>query len=434
MAQPQARAPRVVLVATTTGYQVRTFGEAARRLGAELVFATDRCHQLDDPWRDGAVSIRFHDEDAAVRAIVDSTVDGPIDGVLAVGDRPAVIGALAARALVVPFHAPEAVRVAANKLMTRVRLQEAGLPGPWFRSMPLDVDGATLAADVTYPCVIKPLALAASRGVMRTNGPADLEACVARLVRLLRSPDVLALRDPANEAILVEEYVSGNEVAVEGLVTNGELRVLAVFEKPDPLEGPYFEESIYVTPPRLSEFEQQRVVRHVDAAVQALGLTHGPIHAECRLGDRGVVVLEVGARPIGGLCSNVLQFDGPNGVSSLEDVLLRHALSQPVADYRLAAGAAAVMMIPIPTAGVFKGVSGIEAARAVPLVEDVIVTVKVDQRFVPWPEGASYPGFIFARGEKPSEVVGAVRGAHGALTFDIDRDIPVNVDTGEAPD
>ena len=429
MVQSQTRSPRILLVAATTGYQIRMFGEAVERLGGELVFATDRCHQLDDPWRDGAVPIRFYDEKAAVRAIVESTDNRPIDGVVAVGDRPAVIGALAARALALPFHSPDSARAAANKLMTRVRLQTAGLPELWFRSVPLDVDSAALAAAVTYPCVIKPLALAASRGVMRINTPADLEVGVARLVQLLRAPDVGELRDPANETILIEEYVAGSEVAVEGLVTHGKFRVLAMFEKPDRLEGPYFEESIYVTPPRLSEFEQQRVIRHVDFAVQALGLTYGPVHAECRLGDRGVVVLEVGARPIGGLCSKVLRFDGPSGVLSLEELLMRHALSQSVADRRLVAGAAAVMMMPVPAAGVFRGLSGIDAAHAVPLVEDVVVTAKADQRFVPWPEGSSYPGFIFARGQEPSEVISAVRESYAALTFKIDRDIPITAET-----
>ena len=428
MVQRNERTPRVLLVAATTGYQIRAFGDAAERLGVTLVFATDRCHQLDDPWRDGAIAVRFHDEAASVRAIVASTVDGPIDAVVAVGDRPALMGALAARALSVPAHPPEAVRVAGNKLMTRVRLHEADLPSPRFWSVPPDTDPASLRGRVTFPCVVKPLTLAASRGVMRADTPEAFEGAVARLRRMLSGPDVQALRDPANDAVLVEEYIPGREVAVEGVVTNGELRIFALFDKPDPLVGPYFEETVYVTPDSLSEVGRRRVVKQSAAAVAALGLTYGPFHAECRLSNRGVVVLEVGARPIGGLCSRVLRFDGPRGPCALEEVLLRHALGRPVADYCVTSEASAVMMIPVPRGGIFKGVRGLDAARSETHIEDIIVTAKAGQQLVPWPEGASYPGFIFARGPRPDDVVAAVRAAHQRLSFEIAPAIPVNAE------
>ena len=203
----QERNPRILLVAATTGYQTRVFSDAVRRHGAELVFATDRCHQLDDPWYDDAIAIRFNDEPGSVRAIVDATVDRPIHGVVAVGDRPAVIGALAADAIGVPGHRPEAVRIASNKLMTRQCLAKAGLPGPWFKLVAPDVSVKEVTHQVTYPCVIKPLALAASRGVMRANTPMELESACERLRMLLQDPDIRALCDSANEAVLIEEYV-----------------------------------------------------------------------------------------------------------------------------------------------------------------------------------------------------------------------------------
>ena len=417
--------PRILLVAATTGYQTRVFSDAVRRHGAELVFATDRCHQLDDPWYDDAIAIRFNDEPGSVRAIVDATVDRPIHGVVAVGDRPAVIGALAADAIGVPGHRPEAVRIASNKLMTRQCLAKAGLPGPWFKLVSPDVSVKEVTHQVTYPCVIKPLALAASRGVMRANTPMELESACERLRMLLQDPDIRALCDSANEAVLIEEYVPGSEYALEGLVTNGEFSALAVFEKPEPLEGPFFEESIYLTPPRRTESDVERLVKQVAIAIEALGLTQGPVHAECRLTEEQVVVLEVAARPIGGLCSKVLRFTGPDGTLTLEDLLVKHALSQPIVDQRLASGAAAVMMIPVPSAGVFKSVAGVDDARRKPLIEDVIITAKQDQCFVPWPEGASYPGFIFARGDEPSKVVDAVHAAHRALEFEMDTIIPI---------
>ncbi|MYK87486.1 MAG: ATP-grasp domain-containing protein [Acidobacteria bacterium] len=386
------RAPRVLLVAATTGYQIRSFGVAAERLGAKLILATDRCHRLDDPWRDGAVPIRFHDEDAAVRAIAGAAAAAPFDAVLAVGDRPALIGALAARVLGLPAHPPAAVRVAGHKLKTRMRLRAAGLRTPWFRSIPVDRDNGVLLERVAYPCVVKPLGLAASRGVIRADTPVELVAAAERLRRLLASPEIRSLRDPANDSMAIEEYIPGREIAVEGVVTNGELEIFAIFDKPDPLEGPFFEETIYVTPDRLLPGERRDVVEQVRGAVEALGLTHGPIHAECRLGPRGAVVIEVAARPIGGLCSRVLRFSGASrGGYSLEEVLLQHALGRPVArHYAVTREASAVMMIPVPGAGICQGVAGLDAARSVPLVEDIIITTKPGHRLVQWPDGASY--------------------------------------------
>ena len=425
MVQSQTDIARVLLVAETTGYQIRMFGDVAERCGISLIFATDRCHQLDDPWRDAAVPIRFHNEEESVRAIVEKTSHGRIDGVVAVGDRPAVLGALAAQALGVCFHPVEAVRAAINKLDTRSRFRAAGVPVPWFKSVPLDVDYKCLE-EVPFPCVVKPLSLSASRGVIRADSPSELEAAIVRLSDLLRSTSVLSRREKTSDTILLEEYISGRELAIEGFVTNGQFRVLTIFDKPDPLEGPFFEESIYVTPTSLTEFEQRRVEQQVDAAIRALGLTHGPVHAECRVGSGSVFVLEVAPRSIGGLCSRVLRFEGPGGDVVFEEVILRHALAEPIDQYRLASEASAVMMMPVPEAGVFKKVFGLEIARGMPFVEDIIVTAKRDQRFIPWPEGSSYPGFIFSRGGTAADVVTSLRNAHAALQFDVDREIPLS--------
>ena len=420
------RVPRALLVASTTGYQTRSFTAAAARLDLDLVLATDRCHRLDDPWRDNAIPIPFHDEDTAVQAIVDAAAAAPFDAVLSVGDRPALIGALAARLLSLPGHPPAAVRIAGHKLKTRMRMRADGLLTPWFRSVPVHRDNGVLLERVAYPCVVKPLAMTGSRGVIRADTPVELVAAAERIRRLLATPEVQALRDPANDSLAIEEYIPGREVAVEGVMTDGEFQVLAIFDKPDAMEGPYFEETIYVTPDSLRADERGEVVRQVEAAIQALGLLHGPVHAECRFGPRGVVVLEVAARSIGGLCSRVLHFDGPTGGGhSLEDRLLQHALGRPAAHYRVSRDAAAVMMIPVPGAGICQGVEGLDAARSVALIEDVIVTARPGQRLVPWPEGASYPGFIFARGETPAGVVAALRAAHGKLTFRIATQIPV---------
>ena len=427
--------PRLLLVSATTGYQLRSFGAAADRLGVDLVFATDRCHQLDDPWRDGAVPVRFHEEAASVDAIVAAAAMAPISGVVAVGDRPAILAARVAEALGLRGHPAGAVRDATHKLRTRIRLHAAGLAVPEFRAVPVEADEASLLDGVTFPCVIKPMALAASRGVMRADTPRELVAAAARLRRLLETPVVRVLRDPANDAILVETFVPGREVAIEGMVTDGALTVFTLFDKPDPLDGPFFEETIYITPDTLPAAVRRNVIAEVDRAVRALSLTNGPIHAEARVDGDRIVVLEVAPRLIGGRCARVLRFDPPAGVNrdgggvgwvSLEELLLRHALGQSVNGWHVTQESAAVMMIPVPAAGICRAVTGQDAAQAVPGIDDVVITIKPGERLVPWPEGASYPGFLFARGDDRKAVLEAVRMAHRHLVFDIAPELPIN--------
>ena len=416
---------RVLLIAATTGYQIRSFGEAAERLGVELVLATDRCHVLDDPWRDNAIAIRFQDEDSAVEDIKAAVAESPVNGVLAVGDRPALIAALAAECLELPSSPPDAVRIAGNKLLTRTRLQDAGFPGPWFTAVHLDERLSDLNARISFPCVVKPLTMSASRGVMRVDTIAQFEMALDRLSRLLKGSAV-GEPDSSNLTVLVEEYLPGHEVAVEGVLTDGVLQTLAVFDKPDPLEGPFFEETIYVTPSRANDHENREILRAVSRSAVALGLSDGPVHAECRIGTNGVFVLEIAPRPIGGLCTKALRFLAPSGETvSLEEVLLRQALAEPVLKYRREDGSAGVMMIPIPTDGLYKNVRGLEMARAVTHIEEIVMTAQRDQRIRPLPEGGSYLGFIFARAERPAQVELALRSAHSCLEFEIAAPIPL---------
>jgi hypothetical protein len=389
------------------------FGEAAESLGIELVFATDRCDQLADPWRDQAIAIRFHQELSAVDLIVDEASRRKIDGIVAVGDRPTVIAAGAARRLGLPWHSAEAAAAARDKRLTRECLRAASLPVPWFTVVPLTVDPGRLSRQLSWPVVVKPASLSGSRGVMRADSPEEFVARFERLRRLLMSADVRALQDPAACDIIVEQYLEGREFALEGVLEQGRLTTLAIFGKPDPLEGPFFEETIYVTPPALD-------------AEAAIGLFHGPIHAECRINERGVFVLEVAARPIGGLCPKALSFDGPRGErAGLEALLLRHALGERLAGWRRERDASGVMMIPIRTGGVFRRADGIEEALAVPGIESVDITAKPEQHLVPLPEGSSYLGFIFARRKQPDQVEEALRSAHARLSFVVERPIPV---------
>jgi biotin carboxylase len=418
--------PRVLLLATTTGYQTRAFGESAERLGVDLVYATNRCDVLEDPWQDHALPIRFHDETASVAAILDAARQRPIDGVLAVGDRPTVIAALVLEQLGLPGHPPSAAAAARNKLLTRERLRDAGLPVPPFVPAHVSADAYALASTLTFPSVVKPLALSGSRGVMRVDNGDELVESFFRLRALLRAPDIRAERGDADDMALVEGFIEGREFALEGVMNHGALHVLALFDKPDRLDGPFFEETIYVTPSAESSRTQQAIAEGVSRATRALGLRHGPVHAECRVNDRGVFVLEVAARPIGGLCARALRFGKGSGpLISLEELLLRHALGETSEDWRREGSASGVMMIPIPRRGVFRRVEGVDNARRVTGVEDVRITAKADQILVPLPEGASYLGFIFARAAGARDVERALRAAHGCLEFTIDPQVPV---------
>jgi biotin carboxylase len=403
------------------------FGEAAKRLGVDLVFATDRCDKLDDPWADRAIAVRFHEEAASVRAIVEAVRERPIDGVLAVGDRPVVIAATVCGALGLPGHPPVAARIARHKQLTRSRLLEAGLPVPWFIPTGIDADPSVLARTLTYPCVVKPVALSGSRGVIRADDPGAFVVAFERLRRLLKSTEVRAQRDDSDDTILIEGFIPGREFAVEAMLHHGELRTIAVFDKPDPLDGPFFEETIYVTPSAEPYAEQAALVAAVTDAAAAIGLRHGPIHAECRSNGDGVFVLEVAARPIGGLCARVIRGEprGMEGGSSYEEFLLRHAIGESPEDWQIDRSAAGVMMIPIPRRGLYRHVDGLERARSVPGIEDVQITAKNDQVLVPLPEGASYLGFIFARAACPSMVVSSLRAAHASLDFAIEPDLRV---------
>ena len=416
---------RVLILSTTTGYQLRSFGDAARQLGIELVFATDRCHALDDPWRDGAVAIRFHEEDAAVETIVAAAARRPVHGVLAVGDRPVVLAARVAEALGLPGNPPHAARASAHKRLARETLYRAGLRVPEFLPSSTRADVVPLAVRLQYPVVLKPVALSGSRGVIRADTPTQLVAAFQRVSTLLSRFDIRAQRFGAEGELLIESFIPGHEYAIEGVVTDGRVIAFAMFDKPDPLDGPFFEESIYVTPAAISAETERAILGAVQDATSALGLRHGPVHAECRVNAEGVYVLEVAARPIGGLCSRVLRFGGGGHLRSLEHVLLQHALGHDVSRESRENEASAVMMIPIPCRGVFKGVSGEVAARLVPFVEDVQITAKLDQLLEPLPEAGSYLGFVFARAPLPAQVEAAVREAHRRLTFTVAAPIDV---------
>lgn len=402
--------PRILLLAATTGYQTRSFAAAAANAGASVVLATDRCHVLEDPWRDRAIPIRFEEPEASAQAL--AQVEN-INGIVAVGDRPTYIAALAAEALGIPWHRPEAVLACRNKHRARELFEAAGLLVPANYLVPVNASPEDAARTAAYPCVLKPLGLSGSRGVIRADHPAEFVEAFRRIGRILAQPD--AGREPYADAIQVEEFIPGKEFALEGIMTQGELRALAIFDKPDPLDGPFFEETIYVTPSREPVAVQRAIETTTVRAAFGLGLRHGPIHAEMRVNKRGVWMLEIAARPIGGLCARVLQFNG----MGLEEVVVLHSVGRMPDVLEAAKPASGVMMIPVPRAGILESVDGVPEAQAVSGIDDVIIAARRGDRLVPLPEGVSYTGFIFASGGGAEAVEQSLRVAHSRLHFTV---------------
>ena len=409
--------PRLLLLASKLGYQTRSFALAARKLGCEVIIGSDRCHQLDDPWADGAIPLHFEQAEQAAATLVEAVRARPVRAILALGDRQTVTAAHAARALGLCYNSPEAVENCRSKLRQREVLQAAGLPVPDFFAFLLNEDVAAVLSRVVFPCVVKPLRLSASQGVIRANDAAEFRAAAERIAQLLASPEVQVTREAELDRLLVERYIPGAEVALEGLLEGGKLRVLALFDKADPLTGPYFEESIYVTPSQLAPEMQTRIATCAAQTARALGLEEGPIHAEFRVNENGPWVLEMAPRPIGGLCSRALRF-GPKRIF-LEELLVRHALGLPGANLPREESAAGVMMIPVPGSGTLEDVEGIEQASGTPGITEIEITARRHDFIAAWPEGASYLGFIFARGETAVDVETALREAHDKLRFSI---------------
>ncbi len=411
--------PHLMLLVSTTGYTGEAFRDAARALEIPTLVGSDRCHVLAEQWPlEGMVTLDFRHPDEAVEKIVAASgADGrSIGGIVPTSETTARIAALASRRLGLRHNSPVATDAAANKRVMRELLERAGVPAPRARAFPLDSDPSIIAAAVPFPVVLKPLLLSASRGVIRADDPRAFCAAFARIGAMLAAPELLEMHPTDARRILVESFVSGPEVAVEGLLdAETGFRCLAIFDKPDPLDGPFFEETIYVTPSRLPASVQDEIVATTESAARALGLTDGPVHAELRVGPTGVQVIEVAARTIGGLCSRTLRFGTD---VTLEEIVIRHAMDLPIATTERERLAAGVMMIPIPHAGILTDVTGIDQAKAVSGVEDVVITA-LERRLVPLPEGKAYLGFIFARGASPAFVEQALREAHGRLVLEI---------------
>ncbi|MSP23172.1 MAG: ATP-grasp domain-containing protein [Dehalococcoidia bacterium] len=408
---------RILLLIPTTSYRAEDFLDAARDFGVDVVVGSDQRHVLEHIAPGRSLWVNMQDPEQGALEAEAFAREYPFDAVVPVDDVGTLLAARAAARLGLPHNPFEAVEATRDKSLLRQRLEAGGLPSPPYLVLPLDSDPAEGASRAPYPCVLKPLGLAASRGVIRANNEAEFAAAFERIRRLLTDPAVAADCGPTADRLLVEGFVAGVEVAVEGLLTDGRLITLAIFDKPDPLDGPYFEETIYVTPSRLSEAQQQSVIEATARSAQALGLVDGPIHAELRVNEDGAWPIDVAARSIGGLCARTLSFG--TGMS-LEEIILRHATRSSVPTFDRESTAAGVMMLPIPAAGTLRKIEGIEQAEAVTGIESVTMSMRLGDRVVPLPEGGDYLGFMFARADTPAEVEQALRDAHALLHFTIE--------------
>ncbi len=400
--------PRILLLLPTGTYRAADFLAAAARLGVDVVVGSEHRQALAGFMGDRAVVVPLEAGDAAVEAIMSLHRRRPLDAVLAVDDQGVAVAAASAARLGLRHNPPEAVANTKDKGRMRDCLAAASLPQPAHRIVARDADVASAATEVGYPCVVKPISLSASQGVIRADDATQAAAAGVR---------ARAILGDSPEPLLVESFVSGAEVAVEGLLLGGQLRVLAVFDKPDPMDGPFFEETIYVTPSRQSPSILAAIEATAARAAAALGLVEGPVHIELRLSATGVVtILELAARSIGGLCARALRFGA--GIS-LEEVIVRHALGMELDGLAREPEASGVMMLPIRSAGVLEGVSGQERARAIEGVVGIEIAIASGRPVIPLPEGDRYLGFIFARGPTAKMVEDALRRAEAALDVHI---------------
>ena len=409
---------RILLIVPDSSYRTAAFSRAAEKLKFEYAIASTG--GVDSPI-DGGIGIALRSLQPAemLAVIIEQYNRTPFDGVIGTDDSTVELAAKVAAHLNLRGNSAESVRAATRKDLSRKVLAASGVPVPGHRLVILGGESQYDLGDVSYPCICKPIQLSASRGVIRSDTPIELKRAMKRIQRILSDE-----RPEPNPIVLVEDYIPGQEVAVEGLLYDGELTLLAIFDKPDELEGPYFEETIYVTPSRQPKSVLQSVQKQLATACTSLGLRWGPIHAECRLNESGVWIIEIACRSIGGRCGKLLEFSTGQ---SLEEIILTNAVGGR-SDYSLAVEAAGVMMIPVPgKGGVVRRVEGIGMAARTPLVSSVEIDVRPGQILVPWPEGCAYPGFIFAAGKDPESVENALRSAYQKLDFVLAPMLPLKV-------
>lgn len=440
--------PRILLLLPTRTYRATDFLEAALNLDVEAVIASEEPATTADLSPRHTLVLDFSTPTVATEAILEFNHTYPLTAIVGVDDDTTLLATTASEALGLPHNPVASAKATRDKYLLRQTLAHNGVSVPAYQRFSIYDEPAEIVeignvrqgtdlvhpqnksaapdnteTQVNFPCIIKPLSLSASRGVIRADTPTEFIDAFQRTTKLLytlnETTNVEGVQNPdslthPSQYLLVEDYIPGIEVALEGILLDGELKTLTIFDKPDPLEGPFFEETLYITPSRLSTDIQAALHRTTAEAAEALGLRHGPVHAELRYNDTGAHLIEIAARTIGGLCARTLRFG--TGMS-LEELVIRHAIGEPVETFQREQQAAGVMMIPVPKAGILGEVRGKTAAHRVDGIVEVNITIPIGGEVVPLPEGARYLGFIFARAETPEVVEAALREAHQRLEF-----------------
>ena len=401
---------RVLVIAPHGSYRTAPFIKAAKQLNVDVLIASQGEHSIVSDYVQG-LHIDFKNEAQAIATILAEAKKQAFSGIIGTDDVTTELAAHVAEKLSLPHNDPQAVKIAQRKDLARLSLKKSGVKIPEFDLLTTTKSLSEQTIHVDFPAVIKPVALSASRGVIRVNNKVELEQAVERVTTMLA--EERQIDEAIREILLLEEFIPGKEVAIEAMLHNGELDVLAIFDKPDPLDGPFFEETYYITPTSFSENIQQEIKQTVLASCQAYGLNEGPIHAECRINEKGVWILEVAARTIGGMCGRLLSLGTGH---SLEELVLLHAMGKRV-EVKTIESAAGVLMIPIPKAGILKRVEGLLNAQRIPYINDVTIEVREGYELTPLPEGNSYLGFIFAEAPTVKEAEQALRDAHACLNI-----------------
>ena len=400
----------VLLVAPHNSYRIHAYIEAAKRLSIHLVVASQSEYSLVAAVAQG-IQIDFSNTGASLKKIIDAHHKRRFDAVIASDDGAVNIAASIAKALGLSSNEPDSALLTRRKDLARLRLQSCGVPVPDFRIVKLSEPIEPQLQLLQYPVVVKPISMSGSKGVIRANSHQECIKAIERIRPLL----VHLSNDAERQLVLIESYIVGVEVAFEGLLHKGALEQLAIFDKPDSMEGPFFEETYYITPSRLSDADKRLVANRVGEACKAYGLREGPVHAELRLQHSEAYIIEIASRTIGGDCADMLKFGLNMG---LEELVLLQSLGRPIGvpDLNYSVGA---LMIPIPSQGILRRVEGIARAKKVPYITNIGISVREGYELVPLPEGSSYLGFIFAKAPTFTLVETALRDAHDCLNIAI---------------
>ncbi len=405
---------RILLLLPTKTYRAKAFLSAASQLGVTVAIGSDQPQTLSELSPRKSLVLNFSQPEKATEEIIAFAQTHPIDAVVGVDDETAILSSMVSKALCLPHNSVESARATRSKYRMRSALASGGVRSPHFKLVSLSTNPAEISRGISFPCVLKPLSLSASRGVIRANDSEEFVTAFQRVANILGASDVKSTNGGTAQQILIEDFIPGIEVALEGILIQGHLKVLAIFDKPDPLDGPFFEETLYVTPSRLPVDVQNDIISCTAQTADVLGLREGPVHAELRVNDDGAWIIEIAARSIGGLCARTLRFG--TGVS-LEALIIRHAIGMEIESLQRERQPAGVMMIPIPHAGILREVRGKTEAEQVAGIEEITISIPIGQDVLPLPEGASYLGFIFARGTTPESVETSLREAHRRLEF-----------------